>query len=589
MRAKDTATILLCLIVGVGFLLLASLRLDPIRDTREDMGLVANPSLENAPPSLAFATVAMGAFRGLIVDILWIRADNLKQEGKFFDAKQLAEWITVLQPRFAAVWDYHAWNMAYNISVAIPNTQPEQRWHWVKNGYELLRDRAIELNPHNIMLYRSLAWIFQHKMGGVSDDCHKYYKRELALSMRPLLGDKNSVYFEALAAAPETLKEISSDSEIETFLSLLKEADESFEENIISHYLSLRQKPDRFKKEAFDVIEQYRGSDILERFDLFAKAWELRNTWKMDIDMMGELNQRYGPVSVDDPNERQPLNWEHPATHAIYWASLGLKKAGRPDEYRIDEKNTDRIVFHGLQELYRRGRIVLYEKKDQLPEIYLLPDTRMFESCDAAWENVIEKYQSFEKGNPKAVKTGHKNFLENAVLSFYQAGRHQKAEQLYRRLQKEHLKDAAGFVRKEYTGSFMAFIRYRFKDELQSVSLKDAVEFIVNIFQESYFLYAIHNDDVAAGNENMAQEVYTVYQKEMGIDEPGRMGLPPLDFLRYQAFVSFLNNPVYPEQMRAGLWGRMKLERPDLFEKLQKQEIKFLEKLKSQQQQQQAP
>ena len=102
----------------------------------------------------------MGAFRGLIVDILWMRADTLKQEGKFFDAKQLAEWITTLQPRFAQVWDFHAWNMAYNISVAIPNTQPEERWRWVKNGYELLRDRAIELNPKSILLYRSLSWIF---------------------------------------------------------------------------------------------------------------------------------------------------------------------------------------------------------------------------------------------------------------------------------------------------------------------------------------------------------------------------------------------------------------------------------------------
>ena len=76
-------------------------RLDSIRQTREEMGLVSVKSElgENAPPSLAFATVAMGAFRGLVVDILWMRADRLKDEGHFFDAKQLAEWITILQPR----------------------------------------------------------------------------------------------------------------------------------------------------------------------------------------------------------------------------------------------------------------------------------------------------------------------------------------------------------------------------------------------------------------------------------------------------------------------------------------------------------
>ncbi len=78
------------------------MRLDSISSARQEMGLVSNEPLENAPPSLAFATVAMGAFRGIVVDILWMRADKLKEKGQFFDAKQLAEWISILQPRFAA-------------------------------------------------------------------------------------------------------------------------------------------------------------------------------------------------------------------------------------------------------------------------------------------------------------------------------------------------------------------------------------------------------------------------------------------------------------------------------------------------------
>ncbi len=141
-------------------------RLDYINSQRREMKLISNEPLENAPPSLAFATVAMGAFRGLVVDILWMRAEQLKEEGQFFDAKQLAEWITTLQPRFAAVWDFHSWNMAYNISVAIPETQPDERWRWVRNGYELLRDQGIEINPKSVLLHRQLGFIFQHKITG---------------------------------------------------------------------------------------------------------------------------------------------------------------------------------------------------------------------------------------------------------------------------------------------------------------------------------------------------------------------------------------------------------------------------------------
>ena len=186
MRTRDFIILFVGLVAMVGLLIAAGSQLDYINAQREKMGVVINPALENAPPSLAWATVAMGAFRGLVVDILWMRADKLKEEGQFFDARQLAEWITTLQPRFAKVWEFHAWNMAYNISVAIPGSQPEQRWKWVRNGYELLRDKGIPLNPKSIALYRELARIFQHKMGGVSDDAHEYYKLKLAEAIGPI-------------------------------------------------------------------------------------------------------------------------------------------------------------------------------------------------------------------------------------------------------------------------------------------------------------------------------------------------------------------------------------------------------------------
>lgn len=591
MKAKDWLIIILCTAIGLSLLTAASTRMDSIHKARTEMGLTANESLENAPPSLAFATVAMGAFRGLIVDILWMRADTLKQEGKFFDAKQLAEWITTLQPRFAQVWDFHAWNMAYNISVAIPNTQPEERWRWVKNGYELLRDRAIELNPKSILLYRSLAWIFQHKIGDISDDCHRYYKRELALSMRALLGENpTNETFAALAGMPLTLEDMLRDEAAAAFVAELQQTDAVFSdrEKLMSSYLSLRQTPGRFSKNAFSVIERYRGSDALENFDRFAKAWQLRHTWKLDLGMMIELNQTYGPKDIES-DERLPLNWEHPSVHAIYWAALGLKKAGRPDQYRVDEKNTDRIIFQSLQSLYRSGKVVLYDVPDQPPSVYTLPDLRMFQSCDESWKNVITKYEMLENGNPKAVRGGHKNFLENAVLLYYQAGHQRKAQQLYQRLRNEHLVDPSGYDREEYKVPLLTFVRSRLKEELQGVSIHDATEFILAVLREGYFRYAIHDDNEAAGRESMAKEVYDIYQKEMGEGEPGRMGLPPMDWFRYQAFLGFLNDPAYEEYMRASLLGRIQVERPDLFEKLKKMEIEFIQQMQREQSEASAP
>jgi hypothetical protein len=274
MKWRDRLIVLASAILGCGLLWTAGSRLAPLTQSRQEMGLVATTPLENAPPSLAFATVAMGAFRGLVVDVLWMRADRLKEKGQFFDAKQLAEWITTLQPRFAAVWDFHAWNMAYNISVAVPNTQWEERWRWVRSGYELLRDKAIPLNPKSILLYRSMAWIFQHKMGGVADDCHRHYKRELALAMRALLGDpETNDMFEKLNAAPSELAERLKDPGVAAFVAKLRAADKAFAGPTTrpGRQLSGVATKPQIRSKAFAVIDEFRGGDILDR-SIFSPA-----------------------------------------------------------------------------------------------------------------------------------------------------------------------------------------------------------------------------------------------------------------------------------------------------------------------------
>ena len=43
---------------------------------REQLGLTHAAALENAAPMLAFTTVALGGFRGLISNYLWIRSND---------------------------------------------------------------------------------------------------------------------------------------------------------------------------------------------------------------------------------------------------------------------------------------------------------------------------------------------------------------------------------------------------------------------------------------------------------------------------------------------------------------------------------
>ena len=153
---------------------------------RSELGLTRLTPLDNAPPALAFTTVALGGFRGLIANALWIRANQMQDEDKYFDMVQLADWITKLEPHFVDVWRVQAWNMAYNISVKFKD--PEDRWHWVQRGIKLLRDDAIPINPAETLLYRDLSWLYQHKVGFYLDDAHMHYKLRLAQDMQDVLG-----------------------------------------------------------------------------------------------------------------------------------------------------------------------------------------------------------------------------------------------------------------------------------------------------------------------------------------------------------------------------------------------------------------
>jgi len=172
----------LLMLTAVGFLQkeLNRLRADP------DLALTRVTPLENAPPVLAFTTVALGGFRGLIANVLWIRANDLQQSDKFFEMVQLADWITKLEPHFTQVWLVQAWNMAYNISVKFSDAA--DRWRWVESGIKLLRDDGIRYNPREALIYRELAWFFQHKMGQNMDNAHVYYKLTWAKEMTVVLG-----------------------------------------------------------------------------------------------------------------------------------------------------------------------------------------------------------------------------------------------------------------------------------------------------------------------------------------------------------------------------------------------------------------
>ncbi|MBI5779299.1 MAG: hypothetical protein HZA49_07575 [Planctomycetes bacterium] len=126
--------------------------------------MVANP-FNTLPPAeylgTYVSTVALGGFKPLLVDYLWMKQDKLQKDRQLEEIVLLLNIIARLQPRFTEVWSFNAYHMIYNIS-AQENT-PQARWHWVKNGIDYIKEGMLH-NPDNVNLTQWLAFFYYHRI-----------------------------------------------------------------------------------------------------------------------------------------------------------------------------------------------------------------------------------------------------------------------------------------------------------------------------------------------------------------------------------------------------------------------------------------
>ena len=106
------AASIILIVLALAFIWLAGEWNKHLLEERQMHHLTSVNPLENAPPLLAITTVALGGFRGLIADTLWLRVSHLQKKGRYFEVVQLSDWITKLEPKATEIWAFHSWNMA---------------------------------------------------------------------------------------------------------------------------------------------------------------------------------------------------------------------------------------------------------------------------------------------------------------------------------------------------------------------------------------------------------------------------------------------------------------------------------------------
>jgi hypothetical protein len=424
----------------------------------------ADRAEEGEPPEVALG-IALGAFRGFFVNMLWYRANEAKEQGNYYEAIDLAKTITRLQPRFPRVWAFHAWNLAYNISVLTQTAS--ERWNWVNAGIRLLRDQGIPKNPNDMMLHRELAWILLHKVQGVMDDANQYYKRRFAEEWTIVLGPPRPA---DPAARPEG-RMATREENIADAVALLRRVQEAPEtlDGVIARVPEAAAVIERLRQAGGDPSQPTGRLELLKRVELNRSlsrlAQSLKNVgiaraddplmqvladpavipvlqvlvphvrrvvlteqYHMEIDRMIRYTERFGP-----------MDWRHPASHALYWANRGVEEALQRVEDRTrsdyDFLNADRMVAHAAQELYRSGTIVFDIANPRnflaIPNADWIPVYRMIlqQLIDREAEQMATKGARVRERPYNLYQAGYENFMRDAITFLYRRGQEDMARE----------------------------------------------------------------------------------------------------------------------------------------------------------------
>ena len=434
----------LALLVGVNF------AQRELTAERTRLKLTRVEAVESMPPMMAFTAVALGGFRGLISNALWIRLNDLQLDEKYFEMVQLSDWITKMQPHFVAVWVHQAWNLSYNISVKFPD--PNDRWLWVQRGIELLRDEALKYNPNETLIYRELAWHFQHKMGANLDNAHMTYKREWTRLMSEVLGN--------------------------------------------------RERPN------WDELLNPQTDDAKARVKL------LREKYKLDPKIMQEVDGKYGP-----------LEWRLPETHAIYWASLGLKNS-KPEQLIT----LRRVIYQSMQLAAQRGRLI-YNPVDKYFEFG--PNLTAIPMANEGYEEMIGS----ARDSADNVQNAHANFLKQAITDLYTHNREADAARWHDYLAKKY---PNRYTKPGQNVTDFVMERYKELMDLGKDKIQSAIE---GMFARHFYELAMGEDDRAQGYLKLIQAIAKEYAKRVERSERDRVDLPPLPKLRELVLDRIINAP----------------------------------------------
>ncbi len=443
---------------------------------------------QKMPPTLALTTQAIGPFRGLITNGLWWRAVRLQDEGNHFEAIQLADWISSLQPKLSFVWTWQAWNMAYNIAAAYE--EPEEKWKWTLEGLNLLRHKGVKYNPREAFISLDIARIFKERIGG-----SRYNKLQLARTMMRYMPNGDVHEIKALKKAAATEEELRRRKGVAAHLKQADAVGLDLLDPELTKKTVCAELPDDQRKllagPAWDeVLAHLRRRGIEEEM-------------AMDLDQMLLIDQKYGP-----------LDWRLYQAHVIYW--------GASESYdAVHGRENYQFPYHrqALVDAFYDGQLLYADDKGLTtgPNLQVAAKVHHY---------VVEHAELFQ--SDRSAYSMSRDFHEWAILILYSNMYIHEAEKMFEDFREHLMTDEE---RRKWT--FETFLVDRAGVMLTRGRTSEHRALVFSSLMQAYYWAAMGDPYRAKGYENMARLVWKRNQK-MYPDNPDNR-LPPFNKLRQTA------------------------------------------------------
>ena len=258
------------------------------------------------------------------------------------------------------------------------------------------------------------------------------------------------------------------------------------------------------------------------------RARILREKYKLNPDYMKAVDDEFGP-----------LEWRLPEAHAIYWATLGLKRAKKEEQITLR-----REIYQPLQLAFQRGRLIEFNVGDK-KKYDVGPNLAMIPNANKAYEKSMAEDAEYRDH----ISTAHRNFLKDAVYFLYTHNRRADAQQwmdyLVAKYPDAMIYDARSESKTPVKVAGMTVAEYcaaRVTEDISETSRTRVQQAIEGFLERSYFHLAIGENDDATGHALFANDIWELYQRKVtrkGTQPDERVALPSMDFLKSQALKLF--------------------------------------------------